>query len=87
MSYSAHNTEVVRVNMGVLPLRLSHLASTVYGSDQDNKQVWIDHYVQHNTRATSSIPADKLLVMDLTKGEWMLVLPCRACRYLLNPCK
>ena len=61
---------------GVLPFRIRILTELVYGDANDNKDVWIAHYRAHNERVKDTIPADQLLVMDISKGDgWAQLCP------------
>ena len=75
-SFSAHQADVTAQYGGSLPFRLAKLTETVYGSLENNKSLWISNYNTHNKHVMSDVPANQLLLMDITKGDgWSALCP------------
>jgi Sulfotransferase domain len=45
-----------------------------YGSDQVDEFIWRKRYREHNQRIIATTPPDRLLIMDLEKGDGWLTL-------------
>ena len=68
-SYTTHHAETVAYYGGVLPFRLTALLTYVYGSAQNDRATWLDHYHRHNERVQSIIPPSQLLVLDVSEPD------------------
>ena len=75
-SYSSHHADTLALYGGVLPYRLRLLTEHVYGTADDNKEVWIQHYNAHNKRVRETIPKHQLLELDVSNGDgWAQLCP------------
>jgi hypothetical protein len=55
---------------------LERLRNCVYGSARATEFLFKKRYVEHNERVRADIPADRLLVMDITAGDgWEVLCP------------
>jgi hypothetical protein len=66
-SYRSHLIDHFAMHEGHFPFRQAMLGELAYGSNNpDDKDTWIAHFNNHNARVQEIIPADQLLVIDIT---------------------
>jgi len=68
-SFSQHQKDITELYGGVLPFRLQKITEMAYGTVEDDKETWVQHFNAHNAHVQEVIPAGQLLVMDITKGQ------------------
>ena len=84
-SMSAHMSDALERNAGILPFRLRALHDLVYGTADDVKETWLNHYRQHNQRVQDVIPPEQLLVIDVSKS-WTYTELCYFLEETEGPC-
>ena len=68
-SFSAYLERICKLRHGQQPKTTAALLAHVYGSAQPDEALWKARFKAHNAAVRAAIPADQLLVLDVTKGH------------------
>lgn len=67
-SIQKYLAQLKRFHGGYFPYRVSALLQRAYGSVEPVEDLWKKHFREHNAHVVSTIPADRLLVLDIAEG-------------------